>query len=164
MTGTILQINISRGGIPKRPIAEGNLTATGFEGDAWAHPQIHGGPLQSVLLIASEAIEALRAKGYPVYPGALGENLTTEGLSHADWRMGQQYRVGQAVIELTKPRAPCNTLDVYGPEIKNEIFDSLVKARDPNSPKWAISGFYARVLRPGLVFPGSTIFLISELA
>ena len=164
MTGRIIQINISRGGIPKRPVAEGNLTAAGVEGDSWAHPNIHGGPLQAVLLIASEAIEALLAKGYLVYPGALGENLTTEGMDPAAWRAGQQYRVGEALIELTKPRAPCNTLNVYGPAIQEEIYDSLVKARDPSSPRWALSGFYAKVVRPGLVFPGNTISRVSELA
>ncbi len=164
MTGRIIQINISRGGIPKRPIAEGNLTAAGVDGDSWAHPNIHGGPIQAVLLIASEAIEALRAKGYAVYPGALGENFTTEGLDPASWRAGQQYRVGEALIELTKPRAPCSTLNVYGPAIKDEIYDSLVKARDPSSPRWALSGFYAKVVRPGLVFPGNTISCVSELA
>jgi MOSC domain-containing protein YiiM len=164
MTGRVVQVNISRGGLPKRPIAEGNLTATGFEGDAWAHPQLHGGPNQAVLLIASEAIEALRSKGYPVYEGALGENLTTEGLEPARWRSGQQYRVGEAIIELTKVRAPCNALDVYGPQIKDEIYDTRVKAKDPASPRWALSGFYARVVRPGLVFPGNVISLLSELA
>jgi MOSC domain-containing protein YiiM len=164
MTGRVVQINISRGGLPKRPIAQGMITATGVEGDSWAHPEIHGGPNQAVLLIASEAIEGLRAKGYPVYEGALGENLTTVDLDPALWRAGQRYRVGEAVIELTKVRTPCNTLNVYGPEIKNEIYDSQVKAKDPSSPRWALSGFYARVVRPGLVFPGNIISLLSELA
>jgi MOSC domain-containing protein YiiM len=153
MTGSILQVNISPGGVPKRAIAFGNLTAGGFEGDSWAHPEIHGGRLQTVLLIANEAIETLREKGFPVYPGALGENLTTASLDPARWRMGQQYVVGEAVIELTKIREPCNTLNVYGPAIKKEIKDS-----------WALGGFYARVVRPGLVFPGSVISLLSELA
>jgi MOSC domain-containing protein YiiM len=114
MTGRVVQINVSRGGLPKFPIAEGNLTAEGFEGDVCAHPQIHGGPNQAVLMVAAEVIEVLRTKGYPVYPGALGENLTTEGLDTALWRQGQQYRVGEAVIELTKPRSPCTQLDIYG--------------------------------------------------
>jgi MOSC domain-containing protein YiiM len=153
VTGTILQINISRGGIPKRPIADGNLTVGGFVGDSWNHPQLHGGPDQMVLLIASEAIELLRAKGFPVYPGALGENLTTVGLDYTAWRKGQQFTVGEAVIELTKIRKPCNTLNVYGPAIKQEISDN-----------WALGGFYARVIRPGLVFPGNAIRLVSELA
>jgi MOSC domain-containing protein YiiM len=164
VSGKILQVNISRGGIPKRAIDQGNLTVTGFEGDSWAHPQIHGGPQQIVLLIASESIEFLRTKGFPVYPGALGENLTTEGLAVANWRSGQQYQVGQAVIEFTKVRTPCSTLDIYGPLIKDEIHDARVKAKDFTSPKWALSGFYARVIKPGLVFPGNPISLLSDVA
>ncbi len=117
-----------------------------------------------MLLIAAESIEQIRAKGYPVYPGALGENLTTEGLDPAAWRAGQRYRVGEAIIELTKVRAPCNALNIYGPSIKDEIYDSMVKEKDPSSPRWALSGFYARVVRPGLVFPGNIISLVSELA
>jgi MOSC domain-containing protein YiiM len=152
MTGTILQINTSRGGIPKRPVPEGDLTAAGIAGDSWAHPNIHGGPNQSVLLIASESIDALRTKGYPVYPGALGENLTTQGLDPEHWCAGQRYRVGETVIELTKLRSPCNTLNIYGPAIKKEIRDTV------------LCGFYAKVIRPGLIFPGNVISLLSELA
>lgn len=164
VTGKIQQISVSPGGVPKRAIAQGNLTANGFEGDSWAHPRIHGGPQQAVLLIASEAIETLRAKGYPVYPGALGENLTTEGHPPSAWRQGQQFRVGEAVVELTKVREPCNTLNVYGPLIKKEIYDAQAKAGDHTSPVWALSGFYAKVVRPGLVFPGSIMTLLSDLA
>ena len=70
MTGTIIQISISRGGVPKRPVPEGLLTPLGLDGDAHAHPEIHGGPRQAVLLITAEAIDELAARGYPVYYGA----------------------------------------------------------------------------------------------
>src|SRR3984885_9029379 len=79
MTGSIVQINISPGGVPKRAIPEGEVTAEGIRGDSWAHPEIHGGPDQAVLLITSEGLGQLIGQGYPVFPGALGENLTTLG-------------------------------------------------------------------------------------
>ena len=63
MTGSIVQINISPGGVPKRPTAEAEVTVQGIRGDSWAHPQIHGGPNQAVLLITSEGIEELIAQG-----------------------------------------------------------------------------------------------------
>jgi MOSC domain-containing protein YiiM len=97
------------------------------------------------------AAGAWAAHGYPVYYGALGENLTTRGLDPREMRAGQRFRVGQAVIELTQVRGPCKSLDVYGPEIKNEIYDAAVKAGDTSSPRWARSGFYAAVVRPGPV-------------
>src|ERR1051326_2438977 len=163
MTGSIVGVNISRGGVPKRPIEEGFLGPLGIEGDVHAHPQIHGGPLKSVLLICSEAIAELAAKGYPIYQGALGENLTLLGIDHRQLRSGQRYRVGQAVIELTKIRVPCNTLDVYGPAIKSEIYDLEVKAGNTRSPKWARSGFYAAVVQTGVIRRDDIIALVDQV-
>jgi len=164
MRGTILRVNISRGGVPKLPVARGFLAPLGIEGDAVAHPAIHGGPNQAVLLIASEVVDELSAQGWPVYYGALGENLTTQGIDHKRLRQGQQYRAGEAIIELTKPRGPCATLDVYGPGIQKVIYDPAVKARDPRSPVWGMSGFYASVVQPGAISPGDPIVLLSEVA
>jgi MOSC domain-containing protein YiiM len=159
LEGIVIQINISAGGIPKRAIAAGMITSRGLEGDAWAHPQIHGGDLQAILLITAEAVDELRSRGYPVFYGALGENLTTRGLDRRQVRIGQQFRIGGATVEITKARGPCAALDVYGPAIKQEIYDPLVKAGDPGSPRWGMSGFYARVIEPGPVHPNSAITL-----
>jgi len=162
--GSILQINVSLGGIPKRPIATGMITPLGLAGDACAHPQIHGGPRQAVLVIASETIDELRARGYPVFYGALGENLTTRGLDPRELRIGHQLRAGGAVLEITKVRGPCSTLDLYGPEIKQEIYDARVKAGDATSSRWGMSGFYTRVIQPGLVRVDDPILILSALA
>lgn len=164
MTGRIVQINISRGGLPKRPIPEGFLTPFGIEGDLCAHPQIHGGPKQAVLLIGAEAIEELIARGYPIYFGALGENLTTEGIDRRQLRIGQRLRVGPALIELTKVRGPCAALDVYGPAIKREMFDKRVKAGDYTSPRWGMSGFYGSVIESGPIRVGDIMRLEATLA
>src|SRR5579864_2152975 len=127
ITGSILQINISPGGIPKRPIPEASVTAEGISGDRWAHPDIHGGPKQAVLLITSEGIEELIAQGYPLFNGALGENLTVTGLDRRQMRVGQRYRAGDVFLELTKLRSPCATLDLYGPSVKQAVYDSQVR-------------------------------------
>src|ERR1700730_2611327 len=150
MNGTVLQVSISRGGVPKRAILEGDIGPLGIAGDGYAHPQIHGGPKQAVLLIASEAIDELTALGYPLYPGALGENITTLGVDRARWRAGQRWRVGQAVIDPTKVRPPCETLSVYGAGIQKAVYDAQVKAGDPSSPRWALAGFYASVVQTGI--------------
>jgi MOSC domain-containing protein YiiM len=162
--GIIVQINVSLGGIPKRPIASGMLTPLGLAGDACAHPQIHGGPVQAVLLIAAETIDELKARGYPVFYGALGENLTTRGLDYRQLRIGHQLRAGAAVLEITKVRGPCGALDVYGPAIKQEIYDSQMTAGDPTSPRWGMSGFYARVIQPGTVHPNDPVLVLTALA
>jgi MOSC domain-containing protein YiiM len=162
MTGSIVQINISPGGIPKRPIAEAEVTPEGIRGDSWAHPQFHGGRNQALLLITNEGIEELIAQGYPLYAGALGENLTISGLDRRQMRTGQRYRVGEVLIELTKLRSPCATLDVYGSSIKQAVYDAQVKAGDATSPRWGLGGFYARVLQSGIVRPKDIIELVDQ--
>ena len=160
----IVQVNRSRGGVPKRPIPHAMITSLGVEGDSWAHPHIHGGPDQRILIIAAEVVDDLAVRGFPVFYGALGENLTVRGVSPESLRAGQTWRAGEAIVELTKIRVPCSTLDVYGPAIRNEIYDDRVKQGDTTSPLWARSGFYASVRRPGRVSPGAPFELLSELA
>lgn len=164
LTGKIVQINISLGGLPKRAIPEAMITPLGLEGDCWAHPAIHGGPEKAVLLMLQETIDELVTLGYPLFYGALGENLTTSGLDRREFRIGQQIRVGDAFLEVTRLRIPCSTLDVYGPSLKRQICDEAARAGDPHSPCWGMSGFYARVLRPGLVRTNDTIQIIGTLA
>jgi MOSC domain-containing protein YiiM len=164
MSGKIIQINISRGGLPKRPIPEAIVTPLGLEGDSWNHPEIHGGPKQAVLLITEETIDHLKARGYALYPGALGENLTTRGIDRTHLRLGQRLRAGAVLLELTKVRVPCSSLDVYGAAIKQEIYDKKVKAGDPSSPRWGMSGFYASVIEPGPVRINDIIMVETTLA
>ena len=162
-SGTILQVSISRGGVPKRAIAEGEIGTHGLAGDSYDHPEIHGGTGQAILLISSEAIAELTAQGYPLYPGALGENITTVGIDRKQWRAGQRWRIGLAIVELTKVRGPCSQLSVYGPGIQNAVYDAQVKAGDPSSPRWAMGGFYARVVQPGPVRFGDPISLLEQM-
>ena len=164
MAGTILQVNISRGGLPKRPISSGLIAPLGVEGDFHDHPQFHGGPRKAVLIIASETVDELQKRGYPVYYGALGENLTTQGLDVRDLRIGDRVRAGGAMLEITAPRIPCRQLDVYGPTIQQEIYDPQVKALDVSSAHWGMSGLYASVLAPGPVGAGDPIEVLAKMA
>jgi MOSC domain-containing protein YiiM len=160
LQGSIVQISVSPGGVPKRAIPEAEVTPQGIRGDLWAHPQIHGGPNQALLLITSEGLDELIAQGYPVFAGALGENLTTAGLDRRQMRIGQRYRTGGVMLEITKMRSPCTTLDVYGPSIKQAVYDAQVHASDASSPRWGLAGFYARVLRSGFIHPKDIIELV----
>lgn len=160
----IVQVSVSRGGVPKRAIEETRISVAGLDGDSWAHPAIHGGPDQKVLIMSAEVVDELAARGFPVFYGALGENLTVRGARIEDLRAGQIWRAGDAFIELTKVRTPCATLDVYGPGIREAIYDSRVKSRDVTSPLWGHSGFYAAVRREGRVSRGAPFELLSTLA
>jgi MOSC domain-containing protein YiiM len=158
VTGTVLQVGVSRGGIPKRAILSGELSAAGIAGDAWRYP-FHGGARKAILLVTIEGIDELIAQGFPLFPGALGENLTTRGLDRHALRLGQRLKVGDAAIELTTIRTPCATLDVYGPGVQAAMYDAQVQKGDADSPLWGLSGFYASVVRPGTVCPGDAIVL-----
>jgi MOSC domain-containing protein YiiM len=164
MHGTVVQVSISPGGLPKRAVTAGWITPLGIEGDLHAHPGIHGGPMKALLLIAAEVVDELRARGYPLFFGAMGENITMRGITVADLRIGDQLRVGGATIEITQPRGPCAALDVYGANLKQDVYDAKVKQRDPSSPRWGMSGMYASVVEPGPVQAGDAIELISKLA
>jgi MOSC domain-containing protein YiiM len=99
--------------------------------------------------------------GFAVYPGALGENLTTRCLDRRALRIGQRFRCGNAVIQLTEPRFPCNTISVYGMGIQAAIYDARVMKGDPTSEVWGLSGFYASVTEPGVLLPGDSITLLT---
>jgi len=159
MTGVIVQVNVSAGGIPKRAIASAEVSEAGIVGDAWRFPY-HGGQRQAVLLITNEGIEEVVSLGFELFPGALGENLTTRGLDRRALRLGQRLRAGTAVIELTKIRTPCATLNVYGPGIQAAMYDARVQSGDWSSPRWGLSGFYACVIEPGIVNPDDSIALL----
>ncbi len=55
-------------------------------------------------------------------------------------------------------------LNVYGPAIKSELYDAQCQAGDITSAHWAHGGFYARVIRPGLIFAGAPVILESDVA
>jgi len=101
------------------------------------------------LLISLEDLKLLKELGYHVYPGALGENLTTTGI-----RFGDVFRTGDAVLRITKLRKPCPTLDSITKGIQTQLYDN-----NPGSPMWGRGGFYASVKHPGILRPGDIITL-----
>lgn len=160
--GTIVQVNTSRGGLPKRAVPGGFLSEAGLEGDRQAHPGIHGGPRKAILLIAAEIVDDLAARGYPLFYGALGENLTTRGISIRELRIGDCLQAGGALLEITQPRGPCSAIHVYGESLKDQIYDARVKDLDFDSPRWGMSGFYARVLEPGYLSTNDSVYLVTS--
>jgi len=166
MAGFVKQISRSGGGMPKYAVSGAvRLESLGIAGDRHNNPLIHGGAKKAVLLISAEFIEELASKGYPVVYGSLGENLTVSGMDPQSLRSGQLYSVGDgAIIELTTLRQPCVNLDVYGPSIKGELYDAQCRAGDYTSPRWGRGGFYARVIKPGIVTAGARVELLSDVA
>jgi MOSC domain-containing protein YiiM len=163
MKGVIEQVSISRGGVPKLAVPAAAIGPLGLEGDLHRNMKHHGGPRKAVLLASAEIIDELRAEGFDLSAGSLGENLTVRGIDFSQLREGMRFRAGSAVLELTQLRQPCATLDVYnspGRRIQNLLYDARAKSGDPGSACWAKGGFYARVAMDGAVRPGDIVELI----
>jgi MOSC domain-containing protein YiiM len=141
----IVSINISPGGIPKRPIDRAEITFDGLSGDGRAHDK-HRKPERALSLLDEEIIEALRAEGYPVSPGTLGENLTVRHLHVQHLPPGTRLRFSSgAEIELVEPRKPCFVLDAVHPDLQSAVVGRI--------------GYLARVVKGGALCCGEEIVI-----
>lgn len=140
----VFQINLSDGGVPKLPTLEAQVTGQGVSGDRQRNRVHHGGPNRAVCLYSLEQILALQQAGHPVYPGALGENLTLSGVDWSRMEPGVRLQIGDCVVvEVTDYAYPCNNLTPYF--LKGD-FKQISQKIYPGR-----SRVYARVLQPGAV-------------
>jgi MOSC domain-containing protein YiiM len=146
----VFQLNVSPGGVPKRAVARAALSPLGLEGDAVRNPDVHGGPDRALCLYALERILALQEEGHPVFPGALGENVTTVGLDFEGLAPGDRLALGpEALVEVVSYTAPCRT-------IAGSFHDRAYgRVSQKAHPGW--SRVYARVLAAGTLEPGQAI-------
>ena len=80
--------------------------------------------LRQVHLLQAELFDELMAKGFAVWPGELGENLTTGGLDLLALAAGTRLHVGsQAVVEVTGLRNPCSQLDRFQKGLMAAVLD-----------------------------------------
>ena len=139
----ILSVNISEGGIPKRPVQQCVVTMNGLEGDGHDHDK-HNSPDRAVSLMDHEILLQLIEEGYTLCPGAIGENLTVEDLHVQTLEPGDRLSFSGGVeIELVEARRPCFVLDPLGESLKKEIVGR--------------SGYLARVITEGTFEPGESI-------
>jgi MOSC domain-containing protein YiiM len=84
------------------------IRGVNVEGDRQADLEVHGGYYKAVYAYASEDYAWWgRELGREMPPGTFGENLTLEGLDLNAARIGDRWRVGSAVLQVTEPRFPC---------------------------------------------------------
>jgi len=100
-------INVSMGGVPKRPVAEAAISSHGVAGDRQGDLRIHGGPDRAVTLFSAERIERLRLESHPIAAGTTGENLTVSGLDWETVAPGSRLRIGSVELVVTRYAAPC---------------------------------------------------------
>lgn len=149
--GRVASINVSDGGVPKRPVPEAAVSRAGVAGDRQRDLRYHGGPDRAVSLLGAEVIEALAAEGHPIAAGTTGENLTIAGLRWSDVRPGVALQVGAVRLLVTSYAAPCRTIAA---SFAGRTFGRVSQKTHPG---W--SRVYARVLEPGLVRVGDPVRL-----
>jgi MOSC domain-containing protein YiiM len=121
-------------------------------GDRQADLSVHGGPYKAVYGYPSEHYPYWRQQlPQPDLPwGAFGENLTTEGLFEDSLYVGDQLRIGTALLQVTQPRVPC-----YKITIRFDRDDMIKLFIESNT-----SGFYFSVIEEGQLASGDAIEII----
>lgn len=141
-------------GIFKMPVqGPVHLGPEGFDGDVQADRRVHGGPDKAVQLFPASHYAELETL-FPVLrgrlgAGSIGENLSCEGLDESGVRVGDVWRLGQALLQLCQPRNPCWKID-------EKLQCPGVAAAIAQSRR---TGWYWRVLRTGMVHPGDALEL-----
>ena len=130
------------------------LRSLNLDGDRQGNLRVHGGPNKAVYGYPCEHYNFWKNElSRPDLSwGMFGENFTTKGLLENDVFIGDQFRIGSALLMVTQPRTPCFKLGIkFGDQ---GIIDRFWTS--------ARSGFYFSVLQEGLVDSGDTIEKISE--
>jgi MOSC domain-containing protein YiiM len=154
-TGRIASINISAGGVPKRPVPEARVTTWGLDGDGHRDTENHGGPDRAVCIFSLEVIDALVREGHTLGPGSLGENVTVEGVPWDRIAPGERLRLGDdVVLEITRYTTPCT--NIRGSFLGHE-YSRVSQKRHPG---W--SRVYARVLATGAIRRGDPVVSLSS--
>jgi MOSC domain-containing protein YiiM len=147
----IFQINTSPGGLPKLAQQEAFISEL-FVGEDRHNYKGHGGPDAAVCLFSLEAILALQAEGNPVFPGALGENLTISGMDWAQMAIGTKLKIGDTVmVEITGFATPCSKLEPY--------LHDIMRVSHKEHPGWGRP--YCKVLQTGTIRVGDVVEIIA---
>ena len=161
MKGTVYQVNLKpetpgERGIPKTPVEEVVVTVQGIVGDfnRWRHEKSNDSPDSALLLLPLEIIRDLQSD-WPIEPGHLGENVTTEGIAYDDFAPGRKFRVGNVEVQITKEATPCSLLyplPYVGEENGPRFLKTLVDRR----------GWRACVLREGKIRSGDPVEALED--
>lgn len=120
------------------------LSATNFEGDGQADLKNHGGFDKAVCVYSHDHYAHWESVlGKPLSFGAFGENVTLSGALEDEIWIGDICKLGEATVQVSQPRQPCFKLSVRH---QQPNMDLLVK-------ETGFTGFYFRVLEPGVVAP-----------
>lgn len=140
-------------GIGKSTVQAFEVERTGIVGDDVANHKFHGGPDRVVCLYPFEHYayweEEFQKK--LILP-AFGENLTATGMTEEQVCIGDIYKIGDTILQITQGRVPCVTISNY-----NEEKQFLKKVIETN-----LTGYFFRVLEEGTIMFDSEITLLEK--
>jgi MOSC domain-containing protein YiiM len=162
MTGIVLRTSIKpripgQRGLPKPSVPALEVTPRGAVGDfnCYRAEQMPDDLDQALLLLTEEVLHGLQSEGWPVQPGDLGENLTLAGVPERMLAPGVRLRIADVLLEVSLACDPCTTLYAL-PYVGRERGPEFLRRLNGRR------GWYARVLQPGLVTPGSPVVLLGR--
>lgn len=140
-------------GIFKVPIEIADIDVNGIIGDIQVDRRFHGGPEKALHQFAissyQKIIEQFPNLSDAATAGSIGENINSDGLDDLQVFIGDIYKMGSAVIQVSQPRRPCWKI--------NYKFDNGQLAKFIT--RQCISGWYYRVLEAGIARVGDSIEL-----
>jgi MOSC domain-containing protein YiiM len=140
-----------------------HLGFLGLEGDQVADPSVHGGPDKAVHFYPAEhyipwTIDIAKAGFDPhpllAEPGGFGENISASGMMEDQVSIGDRFRIGSALLEISQGRQPCWKIDHH----------FGLKGMTAGVIKTGRSGYYFRVIEEGEVAAGDVVQQVDRMA
>ena len=155
MSAVVHSINIStQGGVPKLPINKAQIKFEGVDGDfnKFRTEKKNSTGTRAVTLFSLEQIEKLKSEGHAIDVGTTGENITIEGVDWPSLEVGARMMIGEAMIELSEPTAPCSKI---GESFIDGAFSRIDHELELGWSRWSAS-----VIEEGQVEIGSQVILL----
>ena len=128
----------------------------GLDGDEQGDRKHHGGPHKALHAYAFEHLPLWAAelpeRADRFRPGAFGENLVVGGATEADFCLGDRWRIGSVLTEVSQARQPCWKLN-----LRFDLPDMARRVQETGR-----SGWYLRVIEPGIIVAGNRGALVGR--
>lgn len=143
-------------GMLKQPVSWASINKLGLNGDKQGDLRFHGGLEKAVHQYSLQSYRELASQLPQLEPllqaGAMGENLTVEGMHDTDVCIGDIYQFGTCILQVSQPRQPCHKIGV---RFEHKGLENTVG-------KQGITGWYYRVLQPGMVALDDSVSLLDR--
>jgi len=155
-TAQVLKPSSEHTGIYKQAISRVDVDQLGITGDVQVDKRYHGGPDKALhqysLPSYRRIIEAYGELAGVALPGSIGENITIAEMAEATVCIGDIYRFGNVLVQVSEPRRPCWKINVIFKQ--SDLTEFITRE--------GITGWYYRVLEPGEICLGDAAELVER--